>query len=56
MMSTLYLWIHEELIYMKRGGGTRFNDDTNISTLPLGGFGSALQSLTIILKSTQRSF
>jgi hypothetical protein len=36
MMSTLYLWIHEELIYMKRGG-TRFNDDTNISTLPLGG-------------------
>ena len=23
--------IHEELIYMKRGG-TRFNDDTNIST------------------------
>ena len=32
MMSTLYLWIHEELIYMKRGGGNRFNDDTNILT------------------------
>ena len=49
MMSTLYLWIHGELIYMKRGGGTRFNDDTNISTEVTTAVGCTLWHISAII-------